>query len=147
MEQHLHIFQNILHKAELDQEQPNINLVIRHFGAEHVFDLHSFPSTKLMMICRSVLSGRILRERTQVIDGLKAWAVILMIFSGNEKLWGAAQMKKDPLLYHQLAHKLVLLQDLRNPAAHRQTMLALAPLSEIRKEVFNVFAQMKKAFE
>ena len=56
-------------------------------------------------------------------------------------------MKKDPLLYQTLAHKLVALQDLRNPAAHRQTMLALAPLSEIRKEVFNVFASMKKAFE
>ncbi|MEN9529060.1 MAG: hypothetical protein RI932_933 [Pseudomonadota bacterium] len=147
MEQQLHIFQNILHKAELDQESPNINLVIRHFGAEHVFDLQSFPSSKMMMISRSILSGRILRERTQVIDGLKAWAVILMIFSGRERLWGTTQIKKDPLLYHQLAHKLVLLQDLRNPAAHRQTMLALAPLSEIRKEVFNVFAQMKKAFE
>jgi hypothetical protein len=36
---------------------------------------------------------------------------------------------------------------LRNPAAHRQTMMALAPLSEIRKEVFNVFALIKKALE
>ena len=147
MEQQLHVFQNILHQAELDQESPNINLVMRHLRAEHVFDLNTFPASKMMMISRSILSGRILRERTQVIDGLKAWAVLLLIFSGHERLWGAIQMKKDPLLYQTLAHKLVALQDLRNPAAHRQTMLALAPLSEIRKEVFNVFASMKKAFE
>ncbi|MEY4064577.1 MAG: hypothetical protein RIR26_785 [Pseudomonadota bacterium] len=147
MEQQLHVFQNLLHKAELDQESPNINLVMHHLRAEHVFDLNTFPASKMMMVARSVLSGRILRERAQVIDGLKAWAVLILLFSGHERLWGAAQMKSDPLLYTRLAHKLVALQDLRNPAAHRQTMLALAPLSEIRKEVFHVFSIMKKAFE
>ncbi|NBO38105.1 HEAT repeat domain-containing protein [bacterium] len=147
MEQQLHVFQNILHQAELDQESPNINLLMRHLRSEHVFDLNTFPASKMMMVSRSILSGRILRERTQVIDGLKAWAVMLLLFSGHERLWGAALAKKDPLAFPTLAHKLVVLQDLRNPAAHRQTMLALAPLSEIRKEVFSVFALMKKAFE
>lgn len=147
MEQQLHVFQNLLHKAELDQDSPNINLVMHHLRAEHIFDLNTFPASKMMMVARSVLSGRILRERTQVIDGLKAWAVLILLFSGHERLWGSAQIKSDPLLYTKLAHKLVALQDLRNPAAHRQTMLALAPLSEIRKEVFHVFSLMKKAFE
>lgn len=147
MEQQLHIFQNILHQAELDNESPNVKLLLRHFRADHVFDLHTFPATKMSMVARSILNGRILRERTQIIDGLKAWAVLLLMFSGHERLWGATVAKKDPLLFPTLAHKLVVLQDLRNPAAHRQTMMALAPLSEIRKEVFNVFALIKKAFE
>ncbi|NBW83568.1 hypothetical protein EBR21_17620, partial [bacterium] len=147
MEQQLHVFQNILHQAELDNDSPNANLVIRHFRAEHVFDPHSFPLSKMSMVARSILNGRILRERTQVIDGLKAWAVLLLMFSGHERLWGAAVAKKDPLIFPTLAHKLASLQDLRNPAAHRQTMMALAPLSEIRKEVFNVFALIKKALE
>jgi len=147
MEQQLHIFQNILHQAELDNESPNINLVLRHFRAEHIFDVSSFPISKMQMVARSILNGRILRERTQVIDGLKAWAVLLLMFSGHERLWGAALAKADPSLFPSLAHKLVALQDLRNPAAHRQTMLALAPLSEIRKEVFQTFALIKKVFE
>lgn len=147
LENQLHVFQNILHQAELDNESPNLNLVLRHFRAEHVFDLNTLPASKMTMIARSILNGRILRERTQVIDGLKAWAVLLLMFSGHERLWGRELAKKDPLAFPMLAHKLVVLQDLRNPAAHRQTMLALAPLSEIRKEVFQVFALMKKAFE
>ena len=146
MEQQLHIFQNILHQAELDNETTGINRVLRHFRAEHVFDAGTLPLSKMQMVARSILNGRILRERTQVIDGLKAWAVLLVMFSGHERLWGAQLIKGDPDLFHTLAHKLVLLQDLRNPAAHRQTMLALAPLSEIRKEVFQTFALIKKAF-
>lgn len=146
LEQQLHVFQNIIHEAELDQDAPNMATVLRHLRAEHVFTPHTFPMTKTLMIARSILSGRILRERTQLIDGLKAWAVFLLLFSGKDRLWGAEQLKKDPLVYQHLAQKLATLQDLRNPAAHRQTMLALAPLSEIRKEVFNVFASMKKAF-
>lgn len=68
------------------------------------------------------------------------------MFSGHERLWGAAVARKDPMAFPMLAHKLFVLRDLRNPAAHRQTMLALAPLSEIRKEVFQVFALIKKVF-
>jgi hypothetical protein len=147
MEQQLHIFQNILHQAELDTDSPNMNLVLRHLRAERVFDLSNFPASKMTMIARSIINGKILRERTQTIDGLKAWAVLILLFSGHERLWGAALAKKDPLAFPMLAHKLVVLQDLRNPAAHRQTMLALAPLSEIRKEVFQVFSLIKKAFE
>lgn len=147
MEQQLHIFQNILHQAELDTDSPNMNLVLRYLRAERVFDLSTFPASKMTMIARSIINGKILRERTQTIDGLKAWAVLILLFSGHERLWGAALAKKDPLAFPMLAHKLVNLQDLRNPAAHRQTMLALAPLSEIRKEVFQVFSLIKKAFE
>lgn len=147
MEQQLHVFQNILHQAELDTESPNLNLVLRHFRAEHVFDLYSLPLNKMSMVSRSILNGRILRERSQVIDGLKAWGVLILMFSGHERLWGSKTAQREPILYPMLAHKLVMLQDLRNPAAHRQTMLALAPLSEIRKEVFDVFALMRKAFE
>lgn len=147
LEQQLHVFQNILHEAELDQDTPNISLVIKYLNADYLFSPHTFPASKMMMISKSILSGRILRERAQVIDGLKAWAVFLLLFSGRDRLWGAEQLKKDPLIFQSMAQKLAALQDLRNPAAHRQTMLALAPLSEIRKEVFNVFNSMKKAFE
>ena len=147
LEQQLHVFQNILHEAELDQDTPNIALVIKYLNADYLFSPHTFPASKMMMISKSILSGRILRERAQVIDGLKAWAVFLLLFSGRDRLWGAEQLKKDPLIFQSMAQKLAALQDLRNPAAHRQTMLALAPLSEIRKEVFNVFNSMKKAFE
>lgn len=146
MEQQLHIFQNILLQAELDNESTGVARILRHFRAEHVFDAGTFPLSKMQMVSRSILNGRILRERAQIIDGLKAWAVMLVMFSGHDRLWGAQVMKSDPNLFHTLAHKLVLLQDLRNPAAHRQTMLALAPLSEIRKEVFQTFALIKKAF-
>jgi hypothetical protein len=147
MEQQLHIFQNILLQAELDSDSPNINQVIRSFRAEHVFDLNSFPANKLTMISKSILNGRILRDRTQVIDGLKAWALLLLLFSGHERLWGSSIARKDPLIFPTLAQKLISLQDQRNPAAHRQTMMALAPLSEIRKDVFHVFALLKKVFE
>lgn len=146
LEQQLHVFQNIIRKAELDQETVNTGFVMRQLGIEHLFKPYTFPALKMKMIARSMLTGKILRERTQVIDGLKAWAVLLLLFAGHDFLWGK-QLSTDARVQIQtLAQKLVALQDLRNPAAHRQTMLTLAPLSEIRKEVFAVFSSIQSIF-
>lgn len=146
LEQQLHIFQNILRKAELDQDTINTAFVMRHLGIEHLFEPQTFPSLKMKMLSRSILTGKILRERTQVIDGLKAWAVLLLIFSGHDFLWGKPLSPVARIKLQTLAQKLVSLQDLRNPAAHRQTMLTLAPLSEIRKDVFEVFSIIQSLF-
>ncbi len=146
LEQQLHIFQNILRKAELDQEFVNTGFVMRQLGIEHLFEPQTFPALKMKMVARSILTGKILRERTQVIDGLKAWAVLLLLFAGHDFLWGKPLSPEARLKFQTLAQKLVDLQDLRNPAAHRQTILTLAPLSEIRKDVFAVFAAIQSLF-
>lgn len=146
LEQQLHIFQNILRKVELDQDTVNTAFVMRQLGIEHLFEPQTFPALKMKMLARSILTGKILRERTQVIDGLKAWAVLLLLFSGHDVLWGQALSPTARIKLQTLAQKLVHLQDLRNPAAHRQTMLTLAPLSEIRKDVFDVFSIIKTIF-
>lgn len=146
LEQQLHLFQNILRKTELDQESVNTGFVMRQLGIEHLFEPHTFPALKMKMLARSILTGKIIRERTQVIDGLKAWAVLLLLFSGHDFLWGKPQSPEARLKFQTLSQKLVSLQDLRNPAAHRQTMLTLAPLSEIRKEVFSVLNTIQTLF-
>ncbi|MEY2988615.1 MAG: hypothetical protein RJB13_2136, partial [Pseudomonadota bacterium] len=146
LERQLHVFQNILHKAGLDQENFNTGVVMRQLGIEHLFEAQSFPALKMKIVARSILTGKILRERAQVIDGLKAWAVLLLLFSGYDFMWGKPVSPDVRLKFQSLAQKLISLQDLRNPAAHRQTMLTLAPLSEIRKDVFSVFSSIQSLF-
>jgi hypothetical protein len=76
----------------------------------------------------------------RLFDGLRAWAVIFLIFSRKIPLATGAV---GPILKLQgttddqaisMAKKLMVLQDLRNPAAHRQTYTDLAMVENVRAE-------------
>jgi hypothetical protein len=44
----------------------------------------------------------------------------------------------------QLARRLLILQDLRNPAAHRETWLQFPRIDEVRTEVAAVFREWQR---
>jgi hypothetical protein len=49
----------------------------------------------------------------------------------------------EDLIIH-ICKKLMLLQDLRNPAAHRQTMVKFMALDQARNEVFGLLSSIQK---
>ena len=102
------------------------------------FSNSSFPAHKLSMICRSVMSGQLMREQYRVIDGLRAWALLLLLFGRSFKFRNG---QMDPLLpmakssndgIAKLARDMNDLQEARNLAAHRGTMLEVANIQEMR---------------
>ncbi len=116
------------------------------FGANLVSDLQvslyfsreTFPSHKLSLICRSIMSGQLAREQYKVIDGLRAWALLLLLFGRNfkfrniqfEPILPMAKVQNDGVA--KIARDMNELQEVRNRAAHRGTMLEMGGMKEAR---------------
>jgi hypothetical protein len=95
------------------------------------------------MMCATFFNGKIMQDRFKVFDGLRAWAVIFLIFARK-----IPQIQGTPILPMKtgldavamndqcisIAKRLMTLQDLRNPAAHRQTYTELALVKNVRNE-------------
>lgn len=137
----LHDFQNLLHAVALNEEYPNAERVMRGLSLEQFFTSESFPVHKMSMVSRGILSGKILQDQWRILDGLRAWAVILLLFA-REKSWAQWKPQKALLKLNfssdeklvDFAIRLMSLQDLRNPAAHRQTLLQFPAIEEVRSE-------------
>ncbi len=155
LENDLHTFQNILYLVGLNDPSPNAERVLSQLGIgrEH-FSGASFPLHKTLLISQGILSGRILNEHFKILDGLRAWAIFILLFCRPFKPEGGVREIKPPFALQQisggeivvLAKRLLALQDIRNPAAHRQTLLKFVALDEVRKEVFQLLNRFSEMF-
>jgi HEAT repeat protein len=152
LESSLHEFQNAIHAIGLNEEYPIPDRVIRQLGLEKHFSVHSFPLHKAALIARDILSGRIVSDRFRSLDGLRAWAVVLLLFARD--ISGPNGTMKPLISLNgigdegvvELAKKLVGLQDIRNPASHRQTVVKFIAVDEVRTEVFRLLNTFQKIF-
>lgn len=145
-------FQNRLLEMNVDRQFRVSNEFLLKYGFDKHFTLQSFPSHKASQIAHSILDEKILIDRYRVVDGLRAWAVFLILFAtpdrGSQRkptiplgtTSGDTSTKRDSLLH--LCKKLMELQDVRNPAAHRQTLLKFFGLDDFRKEVLGVLKEL-----
>jgi hypothetical protein len=165
LESQLAQFQNIVHAVGLAEDSPQSDRVARNLGLERAFSPESFPLHKMATLCRGVLTGKILYEHWKVFDGLRAWAVVLLLFcrpsavqaalqsaspsAGSERSEGATKARQNALLTLKgasdnaiidFAKRLIELQEVRNPAAHRKTHLEFAAVEDVRREVFSMLA-------
>ncbi len=148
LDQSLHEFQNVLHAAGLNEDQPSAERVLKQLGLEKHFSGQSLPLHKMIVIARGILSGRILDERFKVLDGLRAWGVMLLLFCRSTTEGGRAVTPLRALSNAQvisIAKRLMVLQDIRNPAAHRQTYLEMVDVNEVRKEVLALLHELESA--
>ncbi len=104
------------------------------------------------MIAKGILTGKITNDY-KALDGLKAWAVILLLFARNVpqpksgivlKPFFSVNGNDDSIV--KLSKKLIELQDLRNPAAHRQTVLQFDFVKQVRTEAFSLLNSIYKIF-
>ena len=86
------------------------------------------------------LNSKIINEHFKILDGLRAWAVILLLFGRKNNLVQKPliQVTDDEALIINLSKKLMWLQDLRNPVAHRQTLSDFKAVEQARFEVIDI---------
>jgi HEAT repeat protein len=136
----LHDFQTLWHRVGFGEDYPQLDKVMNLLGLKGKISPELFPLHKSKMMCGTFFNGKILQDRFKIFDGLRAWAVIFLVFTRKIPLATGAVgplLKMDGATDEQsitIAKKLMTLQDLRNPAAHRQTYTDLSIVENVRAE-------------
>jgi hypothetical protein len=147
LESQLHEFQNALHALGLTHEgDPEGALHALELGRH--FTVASFPLHKIQLLALSIRTGRIVNEQFKVLDGLRAWAIVLLVFArrtaATPRPLVTTSLADDAVV--ALAKRLISLQEIRNPAAHRATVVQFKTVDELRREVFQVIQIISRAF-
>ena len=143
LDQRLHEFQTLWHNVGFSEDYPPADKVLAVLGLKGKVTPEGFPLHKAKLMCATFFNGKIMQDRFKVFDGLRAWAVIFLIFARK-----IPQIQGTPLLPMKteldalamndkcisIAKRLMTLQDLRNPAAHRQTYTELHLVKNVRNE-------------
>jgi len=146
LEHSLHEFQNVLHSVGLHEDYPSAQYVLKQMDLEKHFNTQSLPLHKMSIVAYGIRTGRIVNQQFRILDGLRAWAVMLLLFS--RKIQGAKPViflknVTDDQIIH-FSKSLMKLQDIRNPVAHRQTVVKFLALDEVRSEVFSLLSAFQK---
>lgn len=146
LESSLHEFQNVIHTATLNEEYPSAERVLKQLGLEKHFSTQSLPLHKMSVVSRGILNSKIIHEHFKVLDGLRAWAVMLLLFARKTPSTQKPLISNfnDEQMTINLARKLMWLQDLRNPVAHRQTLVDFKTLEDIKSEVVKIFLSFEQ---
>ncbi len=123
----------------LDEDNQTQGVLIDALQCSKQFPAADFPSHKLFTMSHAFLSGKIAREQYKVIDGLRAWGLMLLLFGRTFNFRG---QQISPILHvlessnpviATLAFDLNHLQELRNLAAHRGTLVSRSQVDDLRK--------------
>jgi hypothetical protein len=128
------------------------NHTLRVLGIEHIFTAELFPSIKLAKLVQSILAGKFVSDQLRILDGLKGWAVFLVLFArpqrmGDSVLEPVLQVTQQPPdKVARLAWEMILLQERRNVAAHRGTIIDAADILGLRIQSVSVLATIDALF-
>jgi hypothetical protein len=134
----------------LDHDQVSAAQLVKDLQCSKHFTADSFPAHKTWLICQAVASGKLMADQYKCIDGLRAWALILLLFGRKFKY---KQIELAPILNFQNANnslicsassKMMALQEMRNLAAHRGTILKMERLEEMRQYSFDVLNELNE---
>jgi hypothetical protein len=140
----LHDFQTLWHRVGFGEDYPSADKVMGLLGLKGKLTVENFPLHKAKMMCGTFFNGKIVQDRFKVFDGLRAWAVIFLVFARKiphpngpvGPLVKLANGTDEKCI--SVAKRLMMLQDLRNPAAHRQTYTDLASVTHVRNEAIEL---------
>lgn len=146
LESKINEFQNAVYSLTLNEDYPQGEKVLTLLKLEKYFTTHNFPVHKMSLIAKGILSSKIINEHFKILDGLRAWAVILLLFARANSVVTKPliAVADDDALCVSLAKKLIWLQDIRNPIAHRQTVVEFKDLESVRAEVFEILKLINK---
>jgi HEAT repeat protein len=144
LDRELHDFQTLWHRIGFGEDYPHADRVLQLLGLKGKITPELFPLHKAKQMCGTFFNGKILQDRFKIFDGLRAWAVILLVFTRKLSIQGVevGPMLKLPHLSDEkiilMSKRLMQLQDLRNPAAHRQTYPELESVKVVRSEAIEL---------
>lgn len=146
LEARLHEFQNIIHLYELNDSNASFDRVIKNLSLEQHFNQQTLPLHKMYLVGQGILNSKIINEHFKILDGLRAWAVILLLFGRKTALVQKPliAINEDEYQVLNLCKKLMWLQDLRNPVAHRQTLSDFKAVEQARFEVVEILNSLNK---
>lgn len=149
LEKRIFEFQNAVHSLGLNEDYPNAERVLKNLGLEKDFSAQSLPVHKMGLVSHGILNTKIINEHFKILDGLRAWGIILLLFSRKTPVLAKPLLPvfSDEKTAVLVAKKLMWLQDLRNPIAHRQTIIDFKSLEETRAEVFQILTLLNSLFE
>jgi hypothetical protein len=167
IERSIQDFQTVIRWVGLEEESIPATQVLASLGLNSVFTVETLPLHKMRILAGQFLSGRIIHDRFKALDGLRAWGVILLLFARKLQgrsisqhggsgdgggTGGGSREMKPPLVLKDakdsqivtLAKRLIALQEIRNPAAHRQTFLKITGVGEVRTEALELLGLVQK---
>jgi HEAT repeat protein len=146
-------FQNVVYRAGLHESYPHPLGVIEALGLQGLISPAALPMAKMGRVGCSILDGRMLHAQWKIFDGLRAWSAALLLFVRSTRGEGSRRSMapirlpnvSDRMLV-DLALHLDRLQELRNPVAHRRTLVEFADIETIRNEMDDLFMVLEKIF-
>jgi HEAT repeat protein len=137
---------------ELGLDNANFNnfKLIRHLNLEGFFLASEFPAHKLRVLAESIMNGKILQDRFRIIDGLRAWSLIVLLFArtfkvGEKEFTPLFPMRvSDQEKINNIVKLMNKFQDLRNSAAHHGILVELEQLAEIRSDSFRLLNELEE---
>ncbi len=146
IEARLHEFQNLVHSVHLNEDYPESSRVLNALNLENHFSAQSLPVHKMTLIGKGLLSSKIINDQFKVLDGLRAWAITFLLFTRKLNVTNKSlvSLNIDEGQCIDIAKKLMWLQDLRNPVAHRHTLTQLDDIKEARNESYRLLALLEK---
>jgi HEAT repeat protein len=146
-------FQNTVYRAGLNEHYPNPVFVIDELGLQGLVSPEALPITKMVRVAQSVLDGRIQHAQWKILDGLRAWSATLLLFVRSAD-GGTTHNVPIPIRLSRVSNRMIVelalhldrLQALRNPVAHRRTLVEFADIETIRNDIADIFAILGKVF-
>ncbi len=138
-----------------DKNIPPLTL-LKLLAVEENFTTADFPSHKLATLTSAIMNGKIMQERYRQIDGLRAWAVILLVFGRTFSSCGTeyesilpndAMSKADSKTINSVAARMNYLQELRNRAAHHGIIVDYRQMTKIRHDSIAMFNELNDIFQ
>lgn len=136
--QFLQKMQSRVIRLELDEESGWDGELVNALDCGMHFSRDSFPSHKMMSLCRAIMTGQIVKEQYKIVDGLRAWSILLLLFARSFKFRGQNMESLFPSMKSvndgicRIARAMNDLQEARNRAAHRGTVLEKDNIKELR---------------
>ena len=139
-------------ELQLDDESLPSWQWVRELQITAPFSADAFPSHKMISIGRAILTGKLWHAPHRTVDGLRAWAILLLVFGRQfshrgtpiEPLFRVRNARNESIC--GTAFRLNDLQEIRNEAAHRGTMLRTTELERIREQSFAVLTELNALF-
>jgi HEAT repeat protein len=125
-------------RLELDDDTSVDPHLVSSLECSMYFARDSFPTHKILTLCKFVMTGQIMKEQYKIVDGLRAWAVLILLFGRTFRFRGQILEPLFPLpkssneAVCRIARAMNDLQEARNRAAHRGTVLEKDHIKELR---------------
>ncbi|MBP9706592.1 MAG: hypothetical protein KBD78_03050 [Oligoflexales bacterium] len=144
--------QATIYKLKFDNQFVDKSEVLNLLQCESYFKANNFPYFKFTNLCSDIISGKLMQQPSRSIDGIKAWALLILLFARDLKIHGqkisgilnCSDRSQSTLL--PLVVSMMQLQDTRNEAAHRGTISDLVQLEAIKKLTYQILVSINQVF-